>query len=613
MKNRLSLLNLIILVTVGLGSLGCSEVRLYKKDHAPLVSQEPFLISSSICPQTDLKPPSNTKFVFMVDMSVSNIGGWDHRSGAQGQRMSYWDASKNTDIDGQRFDQIKAFLNGCGAKEGNQFAIMGMSKTAGTIVSTKGKKALSCNSDFGDSQIASSVVDSFKAVQAEERPWYEQWTEHYLTSSDWPGVLGATSYNSALACAENLMTKELTTDQHLGTENYHLFMISDGKPNDGYQKGCNELPKEERDDCYLSGIEDYTSYLMQLGIAKNKTMRIHGISYGPNPSAQSEFLNTVARYGNTGKAIEINNIADFPEALCKAVASQAAVDYQADFVMAINLTTVRKNGRLMADSDMDGLSDEEEIAKGYDPKNARSSAASGVLDGICDRLGGVQKCQQRLAQVSCQASDINSTGLSDCDIKILGLDKIENVTHLGLDSDDDGMPDIVEIIKGTDPGFKDMSDDPDGDGMATRSELIEGTDPFAIEQDLTSGDKSKISTDYVGQIDDDPDCNYGAWKMSLEHIPVVPNQGISQAQPSQFNHGNNTHVLFLFYRLNATNAQTEESRFYGTFQQVEYQYTEGVIATGPNQGQTVTKQRLVPLGKTRLHSGDFKSLSGGAL
>ncbi|MCB0385805.1 MAG: hypothetical protein KDD43_10470, partial [Bdellovibrionales bacterium] len=510
---------------IGLAALlfSCSDVRLVPPQYEDLVSQADFVISSSICPQTDLKPAKNTKFVFMIDMSVSNIGGWDHRTGPEGQRMSYWDPSKNSDIDGLRFDYIKEFLNGCGAQQGNEFAIMGMSHTAGTIVQSGNKKSLSCNSEFGSSSSASSVVDSFKQAQREERPWYEQWTEHYLTSSDWPGSLGATSYNSALSCSENLIAEELTSDRHIGTDYYHLFMISDGTPNDGYSKGCNRLPEAERRECYLSGIEDYTSYLMQLGIAKNKTMRIHGISYGPNPSAQSEFLNTIARYGNTGKAIELSNVADFPEALCRAVASQAAVDYQADFVMAINLSTLRRNNKLVADSDMDGLSDEEETAKGFDPKVARSSAANGVLDGICARLGGPDLCRHKRDKITCDPSVVNSTGLSECDIKILGLDKVSQGPSQGLDSDGDGMPDLVEILKGTDPGFADMSEDPDGDGMATRAEILAGTDPFGKEGPLNLAETSRIHTEYAGQVEGDPDCNFGAWQMRLEHIPVAPN------------------------------------------------------------------------------------------
>ena len=595
-----------LFAVIGVALCSCSDVRLVQPQYEDLVSQADFLVKSSICPQTDLKPARNTKFVFMIDMSVSNIGGWDHRAGPEGQRMSYWDPSKNSDIDGRRFDYIKEFLNGCAAQSGNEFAIMGMSHTAGTIIQSGPKKSLSCNSQFGNSGVASGIVDSFKQVQMEERPWYEQWTEHYLTSNDWPGVLGATSYNSALACSESLIAEELTSDRHIGTDYYHLFMISDGTPNDGYNKGCNRLPEAERQDCYLSGIEDYTSYLMQLGIAKNKTMRIHGISYGPNQSAQSEFLNTIARYGNTGKAIELSSVADFPEALCRAVASQAAVDYQADFVMAINLTTVRRGNKLVADSDMDGLSDEEEVAKGFDPQIARSSQALGVLDGICERIGGKDICRHKRDQLNCSPSVSQETGLSDCDIKILGLDRLSQGPTQGLDSDGDGMPDLVEILKGTDPGFSDMSEDPDGDGVATRAELLAGTDPFGKEGPLTIAETARIHTEYVGQVDGDPDCSYGAWQMKLEHIPVAPNRSASQGLSPSFSHEENTHVLFLFYRLNAVNAQTENSRFYGTYQKVRYQYREDLINALDGTGQSILRQRLIPLGSTDLMSGDFR-------
>lgn len=608
MSRPLLLKLIIILGAMTLVFQNCSDVRLVQPEYSSQISQSPFLMTASICPQTELKPAANTKFVFMIDMSVSNIGGWIHKVGPQGQRMSYWDATQATDIDGTRFDYLNDFLTGCGAQLGNQFSIMGMSHTAGTIVMNGGKKSLACDPKFQGTAVATGIVNSFKTAQLEERPWYEQWTNHHLTSSDWPGVLGATSYNSALACSENLMSQEYISDAHLGTEFYHIFMVSDGVPNDGYQKGCNLKPEAERKDCYLSGIVDTTSYLMQLGLAKNKTMRIHAISYGnADNGSQSEYMDTIARYGNTGKAIELARVSDFSEALCKAVASQAAVDYQADFVMAINLTTLRRGGELRADSDMDGVSDQEESSKGFDPKNARSRVL-GVLDGICDRLGGVSACQQKRSQLNCQVNVQESTGLSDCDIRILGLDQMGKGPTPGLDSDGDGMPDLVEIVKGTDPAFPDMNDDPDTDGQATLAELLAGTDPFANEGVLSIADTSRIHTKYVGQVQDDPNCNYGAWRMDLEFVPVTPNLAVTQVSPAAFSHGENTQVLFLFYRLNAINAQGEASRYFGTFQKLRYFFFEETVP-GPNgTGPVVLRQRLIPMGSTALKSQDFVQL-----
>ncbi|MBK9038497.1 MAG: hypothetical protein IPL83_04920 [Bdellovibrionales bacterium] len=597
------------LVTAVLFFQNCSDVRLKSPEYGSQVSQAPFLISALICPQTDLKPASNTKFIFMIDMSVSNIGGWIHQAGPQGQRMSYWDSSQQTDIEGVRFDYLKEFLNGCGAQFGNQFSIMGMSHSAGTIVRNGAKKVLSCDPRFQDQSNSNGVVDAFKLAQQEERPWYEQWTNHHLTSSDWPGILGATSYSAALSCSENLISQELTSDQHLGTETYHLFMVSDGVPNDGYQKGCNLKPELERKDCYLSGIADSTSYLMQLGLAKNKTMRIHAISYGGGGDRleQVEYMDTIARYGNTGRAVELARVSDFSEALCRAVASQAAVDYQADFVMAINMTTIRRNGQLLADSDMDGLPDGEEIAKGFDPLNPRSQVL-GVLDGICDRLGGVANCQQKRSLFICESTLFNSAGLSDCDIKILELDKLGKGPSFGLDTDGDGMPDLIELVKGTDPVFRDMNDDPDGDGQATQAELLAGTDPFANEGPLTIADRARIQTKYVGQAQDDPTCNFGAWRMDLEFVPVSATSAVTQAHSPEFAHGENTHLLFLFYRLNAMNANGEASRFFGTFQQVQYSFFEERVPGPDGTGSVVLRQRLIPIGQTSLKSQDFKQL-----
>ena len=80
------------------------------------------------------------------------------------------------------------------------------------------------------------------------------------------------------------------------------------------------------------------------------------------------------------------------------IASRVAVDYQTDFFKAINLS-IKGVGELKVDSDLDGLTDDQELVLFSDPANPRS-LVDGVLDGICVRLGGVDACQAKRARKS---------------------------------------------------------------------------------------------------------------------------------------------------------------------------------------------------------------------
>ena len=133
---------------------------------------------------------------------------------------------------------------------------------------------------------------------------------------------------------------------------------------------------------------------------------------------------------------------------------------------AASTPDVFPNSRLMArmigyDDDFDGLTNEEEIRYGTDPKVADSDG-DGYLDGI-EILCGTDPLDPLSKPV-----DSNGDGICDDLKKRLGL----NV--YSADTDGDGLSDQLELILGTNP----LDPDTDGDGILDGKEYELGSDPL---------------------------------------------------------------------------------------------------------------------------------------
>ncbi|MBX5483329.1 MAG: VWA domain-containing protein [Myxococcaceae bacterium] len=129
----------------------------------------------------------------------------------------------------------------------------------------------------------------------------------------------------------------------------------------------------------------------------------------------------------------------------------------------------------VADTDGDGLTDEQEDELGTDPFLADTDG-DGFSDGVEVHFGalGAPFTPQLLPNdggfdpgcpVELRGIDADCDGLLDCDEQIIGTNSAFT------DSDGDGAPDEVEWHLGTQPASKDLDQDPDLDGVSTRDEL----------------------------------------------------------------------------------------------------------------------------------------------
>jgi hypothetical protein len=148
-------------------------------------------------------------------------------------------------------------------------------------------------------------------------------------------------------------------------------------------------------------------------------------------------------------------------------------------IVVMNGNALLRGPRPVADSDGDGLSDDEEAKLGTDPLNPDTDG-DGVGDGIEARLAAsgsefdplVAGTFKACANVTDLLADHDLDGLTDCEEAILRTDP-----YLA-DSDRDGIPDLVEVRLGSNPLIDDRLIDSDQDGINNGDEVKEGLDPW---------------------------------------------------------------------------------------------------------------------------------------
>ena len=140
-----------------------------------------------------------------------------------------------------------------------------------------------------------------------------------------------------------------------------------------------------------------------------------------------------------------------------------------------NLSLKPNASDLQADVDRDGLSDAFERKHGFDPGVARSQGS--VLDGICFNFKHTNDCHN--LEIQCERRE-NEFGISDCDIMAMNLN-LNDSDLLGLDSDDDGIPDKIELLFELDPSTDDALIDYDKDGVTNLEEVRQFTHPRQIQ------------------------------------------------------------------------------------------------------------------------------------
>ncbi len=231
-----------------------------------------------------------------------------------------------------------------------------------------------------------------------------------------------------------------------------------------------------------------------------------------------------------------------------------------DNIIIANLNITASHGDLVADSDSDGIADRDEVALGFDPLVRRTNGK--ILDSLCLDMSGNANCLEQIP--SCH-SDKNTLGINECDIKTLGLDLLYGHPTQGLDSDKDGIPDILEILRGMSPNINDREADPDHDGVMNWIEIQNGTNP-----NFSNGavDPSKVLIYKTTKLLDTGSCMGELWNITVDQLPFVstkayldPLDSVSPLSPS-LSHAAEENVITIFLKLKTRSGFMGNSRIY---------------------------------------------------
>lgn len=138
-------------------------------------------------------------------------------------------------------------------------------------------------------------------------------------------------------------------------------------------------------------------------------------------------------------------------------------------VLAFNRHARVRAGEVLADSDGDGLPDDDEATLGTDARLADTD-----LDNLLDGVELVAGLDPRLPDVvkGCDLGfDDDRDGLNSCEERLVGTSDCMG------DTDGDGAPDLVELFAGTDPLTGEGTLDVDRDGFPNLEELRRHSDP----------------------------------------------------------------------------------------------------------------------------------------
>ncbi len=587
-----SVLIVSILILVIAVFQNCSEVRLRPVEKVVTMASSNASFSATVCPVSEPLDVQSTKFVFVLDMSLSNIGGKAPVTG-------YFTGAMGSDVAGDRFEIVKNFMSTCAGGSANQYAIVAFSNGAGRIVNTSQGLNFQCDGQFSTPGQATADLNQLIALQEQDKAyWAEYDGKPYY--GGYQGIMGNTSYSQALNCVRNIVVNDLAKGAANSAHNYEVIFLSDGQPKDAsagdirfkslYDVGCESKgysPTDPRyEECYLQGIIEPVSYTMQAALGLNKGMRYHAIYYkSPANTSDShqqvinKYMGQIARAGGTYEPTILGLLKDElgngRNPLCAIAQTQSALEFRPEVLSLVNLTVKRVNGVLEPDSDMDGLSDREEEALGSNPVNPRSQV-NGVLDGVCRRIGTFSECLTMRNTFTCSGTP-NALGVSECDLKILRIDKLYPHLSPGVDTDKDGMPDIIEILRGTDPGLADMLADPDGDGRTNKQEILENTEVAKSDSLQFTQERPEYTVEYINRQQTNA-CSYGAWRLEATTLPGLDNQTVTAAQPVTLNHARGENVYLVFYRQNPLNSANEGVQFYGGLVHSRYNKIGDTIA-----------------------------------
>lgn len=262
---------------------------------------------------------------------------------------------------------------------------------------------------------------------------------------------------------------------------------------------------------------------------------------------------------------------------------QSGYTLETFFVANLNLKS-SKNG-LAIDTDGDGLSDAEEDSAGYNKYERRS--AGKVLDSICEDLNYGVDCSK--FTLSCDSSQ-SEFGMSECDKMALNVNMNIQV-GAGIDSDKDGIPDILEIRINSFPNLSDSTNDLDFDLANNITEAELGSSSRHSNKEI---DPVNLVQVIKQKLTNSPSCPNGEyWQFTVANLPTVPVVAFLDNQLSafSFSHAENENVIQTFVKIKPINDASANAKVLSSVQLVNYD------RNNVDKSFTFDQAQLVPSGE----------------
>ena len=233
------------------------------------------------------------------------------------------------------------------------------------------------------------------------------------------------------------------------------------------------------------------------------------------------------------------------------------------FITNLNVKATQRG--LEPDSDGDGMSDLEEKAFGTNPLLRRTNST--VLDSICREVDYNGQCKS--LNFVCDPTE-NRLGFSECDVLALQITAMP-ADGAGIDSDQDGIPDYLEMRIGSFPNIPDAFGDLDVDQVNNMAEAEAGT---SVDEN-----NNKISTDYQVKIEkirsSDPSCTGEFWEFKLLNLPTTTVESFTDTPDNQasafgdrYSHANNENVIQYFLKIAPVANPSAKSKTFSYYQKV---------------------------------------------
>ena len=209
-------------------------------------------------------------------------------------------------------------------------------------------------------------------------------------------------------------------------------------------------------------------------------------------------------------------------------------------LIGFNRNAIARNGQTYVDSDGDGLGDEDEKTLfGTDPVNFDTDN-DGLMDGVEAKMG-LDPLTINVVNSCNVTSDIDQDRLNDCEERVLGTDGC--IT----DTDGDGLPDLVEVLGGTNPLIPEDLNDDDRDGLSNIAEVIAHSDPRSADL----GYQTERGYGYsVKDTDPTPD-GRSCYDLSAYNITLMPTR--ARPNPPYGTILKGTNDIYLYFQVGRDN------------------------------------------------------------